>query len=62
MSYSLVISDAAELDIREAFLWYEEQQVKLGLSFEKHISKTIDTIKKNPLKVQVRYNQTREAF
>ena len=62
MSYSLVISDAAELDIREAFLWYEDQQVKLGLSFEKHISKTIDTIKKNPLKVQVRYNQTRVAF
>jgi plasmid stabilization system protein ParE len=62
MSYSLIISDAAELDIREAFLWYEDQQVKLGLSFEKYISKSIDTIKKNPLKVQVRYNQTRVAF
>ena len=60
--YSLSISEAAELDIRDAFLWYEEQKDNLGLTFEKHISKTIQTIQKNPLKIQIRYNQTRVAF
>jgi len=33
-----------------------------GLTFEKHISKIIQTIQKNPLKIQIRYNQTRVAF
>jgi plasmid stabilization system protein ParE len=62
MSYSLFISDAAERDIRDTFLWYADQQVKLGVSFEKHISKAFDNIQKNPFKMQVRYNQTRVAF
>lgn len=61
-NYFLSISEAAELDIREAFLWYEDQKDNLGLTFEKHISKTIQTIQKNPLKIQIRYNQTRVAF
>jgi len=58
MEYSLSISKAAELDIRDAFLWYEDQKDNLGLTFEKHISKTIQNIQKNPLKIQIRYNQT----
>ena len=60
--YSLSISEAAELDIREAFIWYEDQKDNLGLTFEKHISKTIQNIQKNPIKIQIRYNQTRVAF
>lgn len=60
--YSLYISEAAELDIREAFLWYEEQKNSLGFTFEKHISKTFQNIQKNPLKIQIRYNQTRVIF
>lgn len=60
--YSLFISEAAELDIREAFLWYEDQKDNLGLTFEKHISKTIQNIQKNSIKIQIRYNQTRVAF
>ena len=54
MNYSLSISEAAELDIREAFLWYEDQKDNLGFTFEKHISKTIQNIQKNPLKIQIR--------
>ena len=62
MEDSLSMSEAAELDIRDAFLWYEDQKDSLGLTFEKHISKTIQNIQKNPLKIQIRYNQTRVAF
>lgn len=61
-NYSLSISEAAELDIRDAFLWYEDQKDNLGLTFEKYFSKTIQNIQKNPLKIQIRYNQTRVAF
>lgn len=61
-SYSLSISEAAELDIRDAFLWYEDQKDNLGLTFEKHISRTIQNIQKNPLMIQIRYNKTRVAF
>ncbi|MEX1192123.1 MAG: type II toxin-antitoxin system RelE/ParE family toxin [Brumimicrobium sp.] len=61
-NYSLSISEAAELDIRDAFLWYEDQKENLGLKFEKHFSKTIQNIRRNPLKIQIRYNQTRVAF
>lgn len=43
-NYSLSISEAAELDIREAFLWYEDQKDNLGLTFEKYFSKTIQNI------------------
>lgn len=62
MDYFISISEAAELDIREAFLWYEEQKDSLGLTFKKHISKTIQNIQSNPLKIQVRYNVTRVAY
>lgn len=62
MNYSLLITEAAERDIRDAFLWYEDQSDNLGLTFETQISQTIDNIQKNPLKIQVRYNQTRVAF
>ncbi|MFA5575095.1 MAG: type II toxin-antitoxin system RelE/ParE family toxin [Brumimicrobium sp.] len=62
MEYSVSISEAAEFDIRDAFHWYEDQKDNLGLIFEKHISKTVQNIQKNPLKIQVRYNQTRVVF
>ena len=62
MSYTIFISEAAEWDIREAFLWYQEQKVSLGVDFEKQVTKTIKNIKKNPLKFQTRYQQKRIAF
>lgn len=62
MKYSLVIAEAAENDIRIAFLWYEEQQEKLGGEFERQISKALASIQDNPLKAQVRYASTRVFF
>jgi hypothetical protein len=41
MTYSISIARAAENDIREAFLWYEDQKDSLGVLFEEHISKAI---------------------
>lgn len=33
MSYLLVVSEAAEKEIEEAFIWYESEQEKLGIRF-----------------------------
>ncbi len=62
MSYSITIAEAAENDIREAFLWYENQKDSLGIRFEEHILKAVDNIQSNPLKTQVRYKNTRIFF
>jgi len=62
MAYALVIAKAAEDDIRLAYLWYEEQKESLGRTFEKHIFKAVDSIRDNPLKMQVRYAATRVFF
>ncbi len=62
MTYSITISDAAEKDVRETYLWYEEQQEGLGSTFEKHFPSTIDSIQNTPLKTQIRYGITRVFF
>jgi len=62
MSFFLTISEAAENDIREAFLWYEEQLPQLGSRFEKHVSLSMETILGNPQKFQVRYGKTHICF
>jgi len=62
MRYTLSIAEAAEDDLRYAFLWYEEQKEGLGLSFEKHISKAVASILDNPFKTQIRYGSTRVFF
>ena len=62
MTYSISIADAAENDIREAFLWYEDQKDNLGSTFENHVNKAVDSIQSNPFKTQIRYGNTRVFF
>lgn len=62
MIYELSISEAAENDISEAFLWYEMQKENLGFEFEKYLVKTIDHIQQKPDLIQIRYNKIRVAF
>jgi plasmid stabilization system protein ParE len=62
MAYSVSIAEAAEDDIRQAYLWYEEQKESLGNTFEKHVSKAVDSIWSNPLKTPVRYVSTRVFY
>lgn len=33
MSFSIVVRTEAQIDLDEIFIWYEEQQVGLGLQF-----------------------------
>ncbi len=62
MAYTLGIAEAAEGDIKDTFLWYEEQKEDLGRMFEKHISRALDNIRENPLTIQNRYGSVRVYF
>lgn len=62
MAYFIDIAEAAENDIREAFLYYEDQKDNLGTSFESQVNKAVKSIQSNPLKTQIRYGSTRIFF
>ncbi|MFY0598777.1 MAG: type II toxin-antitoxin system RelE/ParE family toxin [Cyclobacteriaceae bacterium] len=62
MSFSIELAEAAEVDIRDSFLWYENQKKNLGSSFEEQLTKAIDSIQSNPFKTQIRYQNIRVFF
>lgn len=62
MSYQIDISEAAEQDTRESFLWYEEQKEDLGGEFELHFLSALELIRETPLIVQKRYKGIRIFF
>jgi len=62
MAFLIEIAEAAEDDIRKAFLWYEGQKDNLGSLFEEQVNTAIDNIQSNPLKTQIRYGNTRIFF
>jgi hypothetical protein len=41
MAVTVSISEAAEADVREAFLWYEEQKTGLGEVFRLHFTEAV---------------------
>lgn len=62
MPYSIGIAEAAEDDIRKAFLWYDDKKEDLGSAFENHFDEAVDSIQSNPFKTQIRYEATRVFF
>ncbi|KAB1063488.1 type II toxin-antitoxin system RelE/ParE family toxin [Salibacter halophilus] len=62
MGYHVAIAEEAEADIREAFLWYEDQKNELGDLFQDYIFKAVKSVRINPLKYQVRYDDVRICF
>jgi plasmid stabilization system protein ParE len=48
MSYSLTIRPEAELDIQDAFTWYETQSSQLGSEFVRAIDVSLSGIGRNP--------------
>jgi plasmid stabilization system protein ParE len=62
MTYSISISEAAENDISEAYLWYEDQKENLGSIFEVQFQRAVKSIRNNPFKTQIRYGNIRVYF
>jgi toxin ParE1/3/4 len=61
MSFELLISDEAALDLADAFLWYEMQREGLGKDFEL-CEAGLNRICRNPKNFQKKYKIVRVHF
>jgi toxin ParE1/3/4 len=59
MKYNVLILSDAELDIDEAFVWYELHQIGLGKRFYESVDKSVRFISENPLSCSEIYNGLR---
>lgn len=62
MSFTLEITEEAESEAREAFLWYNEVDHILADRFESELSQAMNSIIDNPNKYQIRYKSIRIKF
>ena len=62
MNYSLIIRPEADLDIQDAFKWYEAQAPGLGSEFIRAVDTYLSGIGRNPLTYPIIYQQARRAF
>jgi plasmid stabilization system protein ParE len=62
MSYGLIIRPEAELDIQDAFEWYEAQTSGLGSEFVRAVDTCLSGIGRNPLAYPIIYKQVRRAL
>ena len=62
MKYQLIIRPEAELDLVEAFQWYEEQSPGLGGEFLRCIDASFDIIIRSPGLYQKVYKDIRRAL
>ena len=56
------IQEEARQELRDALIWYEEQQYDLGYELLEEIRKSICTILQNPTINKITFNDRREAF
>ena len=62
MTFQLLISDEASLDIADAFLWYELQREGLGKKFEICLEAGLNKIIANPKLFQDKYKSVRVHY
>lgn len=62
MSYRLIIRSEAELDIQDAFEWYEAQTPGLGSEFIRAVDACLSGIGRNPLVYPEIYQKARRSL
>lgn len=62
MTYRLIIRPQAELDIQDAFEWYEAKALGLSSEFIRAVDACLSAIGRNPLAYQIIYKQARQAL
>ncbi len=60
--YGIKISDEAELDLEDAYSWYEGQVNQLGSEFIRVVDKSLTIIQKNPLAYPLVYRNVRRKL
>jgi plasmid stabilization system protein ParE len=59
--HNLVIKEEANLDITDAYEWYESKQPNLGTKFKRQLLKTFKSIQLNPNGSQIAFKNNRQA-
>lgn len=62
MTYKIKISEEAELDLDEAYLWYESQVNQLGSEFIRVVDNNLALIQKNPFAYPIIHNNIRRKL
>ncbi len=62
MTYELLIKPAAEEDIFDAAIWYQEKRENLGTRFISFLDQAFDKIRVNPNQYPIKYKKTRVAL
>jgi plasmid stabilization system protein ParE len=62
MPYNYNLSQEAEADMLEAYVWYEEQKAGLGEEFLESLEKARRAILQNPETYRIRYRKKVRAF
>ena len=59
MNYSVSILSEAEIDIDNAYIWYELRQIDLGNRFYKSLDESVQFISNNPYSCKAIYKNIR---
>ena len=62
MTYQIKISEEAELDLEEAYQWYEKQVNQLGSEFIRMVDHQLALIQKNPFACPLIYRNIRRKL
>lgn len=62
MKHSILLSDKALCEAREAYLYYEEKQKMLGERFSAELEKSIESIASNPKKSKIIKDEIRQCI
>lgn len=62
MTYKIKISEEAELDLDDAYQWYESQVNQLGSELIRVVDQNLALIQQNPLAYPIIYNNVRRKL
>ena len=61
MPYKIIVTQEAQIDLDENFIWYEEQKENLGFDFINAFERTLDNIVNNPFYASLIDDDARSA-
>lgn len=61
MTYEVIVSSPAEVDIAAAFAWYEDKAATLGVDFIRCVDAVIAGLQRMPLRFALRHGEFRMA-
>ena len=62
MKYRVIIRPEAEIDLKEAFFWYEDKRQGLGHDFLLQVDAGLGFLERNPNACPLEYNEARKYF